>query len=402
MKKRVVFVDDDPMQLSLYALLLEDYASTWDVVLAEGGAQALEILGQGPADVVVSDMHMPGMDGVQLMAEICRRHPQVSRLILSGIGDQEEIARCLENTHQFLAKPVNSSDLIATLGCIRQLDAYLLDEKLKALVGQLDALPSFPSVYLKILRELNSEEPSVEVIAQIVLEDPALTAKVLQVANSAAFGLAQKVSSPFEAVQFLGLTAIRSIALSSHVFSNFEIHPIRGFSVRGLWEDALECARITRVIMRMQRMDESPTEDACTAAMLRNAGRLMLARNLPDQYQEVVTQAVRRQVPLADAELDILGGTSSGVAAYLFGLWGLSAPMVEAVAFHLEPGRSGGKVFCPLTAVHVADIFAAQFSSGKIPGKPPEFDLPYLESVGVQDRLTVWRAEVGRAASSRD
>ena len=59
-------------------------------------------------------------------------------------------------------------------------------------------------------------------IADIAIQDPGLTAKMLQVANSAAFGLAHQVSSPFDAVQFIGLNAVRSIALSAHVFSDFE------------------------------------------------------------------------------------------------------------------------------------------------------------------------------------
>jgi len=270
----------------------------------------------------------------------------------------------------------------------------LRDDKLKALVARLDALPSFPSVYLKIMKELNADEPSVEAIADIVVKDPALTAKMLQVANSAAFGLAQKVSSPFEAVQFLGLAAIRSIALSSHVFSNYERSPVKDFSTRQLWDDALRCSRITRIIMQCEGVDETPTEDACTAAMLRDAGKLMLGRTLPQKCLEAVTVANRRHIPLAEAEREVFGATSAGVAAYLFGLWGLSAPMVEAVAFHQQPERTGTKTFGPLAAVHVASVFAGKFSQDQTSGKPAELDLDYLSAIGVQNRLTAWRAEI--------
>ena len=397
MKKRILFVDDDPLQLNLYALMLEDEPDAWEVALAIGGREALEILAQGRFDVVVSDMRMSGTDGMELMTEICRRHPHVSRIIISGIDDQEEIARCLETTHQFLTKPVGASDLLATLACIRQLDAYLRDEKLKALVGKLDALPSFPTVYLKIMKELNADEPSVEIIADIVVKDPALTAKMLQVANSAAFGLAQKVSSPFAAVQFLGLATVRSIALSSHVFSNFERAPIKGFSVRHLWDSALRCARITRAIMQMEGADENPTEDACAAAMLRDAGKLMLARNLPQPCEQAIKLANQRHISFPDAEKEVFGATSTGVAAYLFGLLGLSAPMVEAVAFHLQPNLSGAKAFGPLAAIHVANVFAGQFSPDQTPGKPVELDLDYLSAAGVQSRLTTWRAEIEKS-----
>ncbi len=393
MKKRILFVDDEPLLLNVYAMMMEDHSATWDTVVAGSGPQALEILTQNRFDVVVSDMRMPGMDGVALMTEIRRQHPTASRIIVSGISDQEDIARCLETTHQFLAKPVREQELLDTLACIRELDAFLQNDKLKALVGKLDALPSFPSVYLKIMREINADEPSVENIAAIVVQDPGLTAKMLQVANSAAFGLAQKVSNPFEAVQFLGFAAVRSIALSAHVFSNYERVPIKGFSVRKLWDDALRCSRVARVIMQMERADESDTEDACAAAMLRNAGKLMLAQNFPEQYQQAGVLAAERRITLQDAEQKIFGATHMAVAAYLFGLWGLSAPMIEAVAFHLEPGKNGRGVFGPLAAVHVANVFAAGFTHDPSPGKLLELDLDYLTTAGVLDRLDDWRAE---------
>ena len=396
MKMRILFVDDEPLLLNFYAMMLEDHSAALESANAENGPQALDLLAHSRFDVVVSDMRMPGMDGVELMTEIRRRHPHMSRIIISGISDQEEIARCLETTHQFLSKPVREQELVATLACIRQLDTYLQDEKLKALVGKLDALPSFPSVYLKIMRELNTDEPSVENIAEVVAQDPGLTAKMLQVANSAAFGLAQKVSNPFEAVQFLGLAAVRSIALSAHVFSNFERVPVKGFSVRKLWDDALLCARITRVIMQMEGADENQTEDACAAAMLRNAGKLMLAQNLPRQCQQANALAAERGLALQNAEQEIFGATHSGVAAYLFGLWGLSAPMVEAVAFHLEPGKSGSGNFTPLTAVHVANVFTAGFSEATPPCKPSQLDLDYLTASRILNRLDAWRAEIER------
>jgi HD-like signal output (HDOD) protein len=244
------------------------------------------------------------------------------------------------------------------------------------------------------MKELNTEDPSLEVIANIVLKDPGLTAKMLQVANSAAFGLSQQVSSPFDAVQFLGMASVRSIALSAHVFANFEKNPIKGFSVKKIWDEAIRCSQMARIIMKQEKADEISTEDACTAAMLRETGQLMLARNIPDEFQHAIELAKTRQISLADAEIEVLGATHNGIAAYLLGLWGLSTPMVEAVAFHLTPAVSGTHSFGPLTAIHVAKIFSQEIYPEPIPGPPAALDLDYLDRVGVKDRLDVWRAEI--------
>jgi len=394
MKKHILFVDDDPLLLEFYAVMMEKAAGHWEIASAENGVRALEILATAKFDVVVSDMRMPGMDGVQLMREVRRLYPQTSRIIISGLGDQEEIARSLETTHQFLTKPVKSSELLATVSRIGKLDAYLLDENLKALVGRLSSLPSFPSVYLKITRELNSEDPSIETIADIAVQDPGLTAKMLQVANSAAFGLAHKVSSPFEAVQFIGLNAVRSIALSAHVFRDFEKIEVKTFSAFQVWTDALRCTRITRQIMRLEKIDADETEDACTAAMLRNVGKLLLAKNLPQQFQQIITLAAAENLTLPEAGQKILGASHASVAAYLFGLWGLATPMVEAVAFHLQPAESETRTFSPLAAVHIAHALTGELWPDKNSGKPAELDHDYLTTIGVDHQLDRWRTEI--------
>ena len=374
--------------------MLDEVADLWDIDVAEGGAKALERLSGKKYDVVVSDMRMPNMNGIQLMNEVRRLHPETSRIIISGLGDQEEIARSLETTHQFLSKPVRSKDLVATLSRIGKLDTLLLDEKLKALAGRLSSLPSFPSIYLQITKELSTEEPSIEAIADLTLQDPALTAKMLQVANSAAFGLPDKVSNPFDAVQFLGLNAVRSIALSAHVFRNFEQLELKTFSANQVWTESLLCARITRQIMRLKRVDENATEDACTAAMLRNVGKLMLAKNLPEEFEKMMALVVQENISQAEAGKTIFGASHTSVAAYLFSLWGLASPMVEAVALHQKPGESETRSFSPLTAVHVAHVFSAELVSDPTPGTHAELDLGYLKAVGVDSEIEEWRREV--------
>jgi HD-like signal output (HDOD) protein len=396
MKKTILFVDDDPLLLNVYAVMMDDAIGDWEIDCAENGLLALEILARKKFDVVVSDLRMPGMDGITLMREIRRLYPHTSRIIVSGVEDQEQIASGLATTHQFLSKPFKLRELAATLSCIGQLDAFLQDEKLKALVSNLDSLPSFPTAFIEITRELNAGEPSVENIADIAIKDPGLTAKMLQVANSAAFGLGQKVSSPFEAVQFIGLAAVRSIALSVHVFRNFENIRFKGFFAHQLWNEALRCAQIARLIMQLENSDENQVEDAGTAAMLRNAGKLMLAQSLPQPFQQAIALAVERKLTLPEAEQEILGATHAGIAAYLLGLWGLSAPMVEGVAFHLQPAQGGSRQFSPLTAVHVAHVLAEESCLDQTSGKPAKLDRDYLASIGCDHRLDYWRAEAKR------
>ena len=86
-----------------------------------------------------------------------------------------------------------------------ELRGLLTEEKLKRLVSQMGTLPSLPSLYFEIVREARSPDASIHKVAEIIAKDPAMTAKVMQLANSAFFGRPRSVSNPFEAVAYVGL-----------------------------------------------------------------------------------------------------------------------------------------------------------------------------------------------------
>ena len=143
MKKRILFVEDDPLLLQMYTMMLDDESDQWDVVVAADALEALRKMEGAAFDVIVTDLILPGMDGAELMNEARIRCPNASRIILSVVSDQERVARCLEMTHQFITKPFDVKILKVTLHRVCGLDAYLKDDKLKTLVGRLGALPSW-------------------------------------------------------------------------------------------------------------------------------------------------------------------------------------------------------------------------------------------------------------------
>jgi YesN/AraC family two-component response regulator len=148
MRKSVLFVEDNPLLLQMDAAALESDSNRWEVLTAKDGGEALSLLGSKPFDIVVSDLHMPGIDGIQLMTAVHQRYPWTSRIMLSGIQDQEQIARSLNSTHQFLSKPVKGRVLKATLERVDGLDAYLQEPELQALLGHMQTLRVSPRFML--------------------------------------------------------------------------------------------------------------------------------------------------------------------------------------------------------------------------------------------------------------
>ena len=382
--KRILFVEDNEVLLELYGMLLDGESDQWQTTLAPDGQAAMALLRQSAFDVVVSDMQMPGMSGIELLSEVRKLHPQTSRIIISGVTDQAEAADSLNCTHLFIPKPFDIKTLRSTLARISSLDAYLKDDKLRGLAGKMRSLPSFPLLYLEIIREIESPSSSIQGIAKIVAKDPGITAKILQVANSAAIGLAERVNDPVEAVQQLGMTTVRSLVLSAQVHSTFAPGRLKHFSADALWAHLMKCGDLARTLMRRERAEFAESEDAFTAGMLHDMGKLMLADSLPDEFEKALTLAAQEKIPLPAAELEIFGATHAGLAAYLFGLWGLPAAIVEAVAFHHTPEKSELKKFSALTAVHVANALAEESPAGSL-------NLDYLHQIGIAHRLDDWQ-----------
>ncbi len=356
--KRILFVEDNELLLELYGILLADCRDEWETSLAPEGETALKLLRQSPFDVVISDMQMPGMNGIELLTEVGRLYPQSSRIIISGVSDQAVAVDSLNCTHLFIPKPFDVKILRSTLARIGSLDAYLKDDKLRGLAGKMRTLPSFPTLYLEITKEIESQNATIQGIANIVARDPGITAKLLQVANSAAFGLSERVNDPVEAVQQLGMTTVRSLVLSAQVYSSFAPGRLKSFCADALWAHLMQTGDLARTIMRRERVDFAETEDAFTAGMLHDMGKLMLANSLPDKYAEALALAKSERMPPPEAEMAVLGATHAGLAAYLLGLWGLPAAIVEAVAFHHSPEQSELKQCSALTAVHVANVLS--------------------------------------------
>src|ERR1700722_9033995 len=219
--KRILFVDDTALMREMYEAMLSGESKRWEVATAESGQEALKLMAQRPFDIVASDMRMDGMTGIELLRVVEKDYPHTSRIIISGLTDQATAADALGSTHQFLVKPVEFKTLRAVLERITGLDDFLKDAKLKALAGKMRALPSFPALYLEIMKAVETPDTSMAEIEFLITKDPGLTAKILQVANSATMGARERISDPLLAVQRLGLNMVRSLALSAHVFASF-------------------------------------------------------------------------------------------------------------------------------------------------------------------------------------
>ncbi len=358
-RKSILFVDDEPKVLNGLERMLRPMRNVWTMSFAESSQKALEILKDSHFDVVVTDIRMPVMNGLQLLSEVKRLYPDTVRIILSGESDRELTMKAVNVSHQFLNKPCDTEILKAAISRIGDLSTLLQKDSIKAMVSRVDSLPSLPSLYVEIMRELQSNDSSIRKIGDIISRDLAMTAKILQLVNSSYFSLPRHISSPEQAVFLLGLDTIKSLVLSIQVFSQFKLKNMPVDYLKRLWDHSMLTAASSKKIATQERQDQVVIDNSFMAGLLHDSGKLVMASCFSDRYAEVVSMAEGSRL-LTEKERELFDVTHAEAGAYLMGLWGLPYPIIEAIAFHHSPGRANTKQFTPLTAVYIANILEGQ------------------------------------------
>jgi HD-like signal output (HDOD) protein len=388
-RKKILFVDDEPNILAGLKRMLRSMRSEMEFFFAENSDQALQCLTGQAIDIVVADMRMAGMDGASLLAVVQKQFPQAVRIMLTGHADDEAVLRTVDVAHRFLTKPIDSATLKETLQGSGVLQDMLNNSGLKSLVAGLGTLPTLPETYANLEKRLRQPDCALADIARIIEQDPAMTAKILQLVNSAFFGLYTRVESPFRAVNLLGLDTIKALVLGLGIFSELPVKSSRLFSVSGLWSHSMTCATFAKAIAGRESEDTTLIEQAFIGGLLHDVGKLLLFAKKRPEYEQAIDQALKDGRPIQETERDLFGASHCDVGAYLLGLWGLPGPVVEALLFHHriadypEPGLS------PALIVHVADSMYHKLQPDHNTRKAP-MAMTVLQQANLADRLESW------------
>ena len=391
MKKRILFVDDEPMVLNGLQRTLRKMRRDWDMTFAASGREALDVLGKKPMDVIVSDLRMPEMDGGRLLAEVKKQHPQVVRIILSGQLDQEMTLKSVQLAHQSLSKPCDAEVLKHTLAKLFALRDFLSDDSIKSIISQIESLPSMPSIYTEIVTEMQSEDPAIKKVGEIISKDLSMTAKILQMVNSAFFGLFQKIKSPEQAVMMLGMETIKALVLSVKIFSEFNQKSFAWFNIDELFDHSLAVSVYAKAIIKNENLDQGLINNSMMAGLLHDLGKLILATNFEKSYRQVRAEAEGTGKNLLDLEYEAFGTSHAEIGAYLMGLWRLENSIIEAIAFHHLPARSMTQNMGLLAAVHVGDALDHEARTPSGENTQLQCDTEYLDKLEITSRIPQWR-----------
>lgn len=397
MERTILLVDDDVNVTSAIRRTVRKGNEAWKLVSFNSTDATLEYMAQNPVHLLLSDIRMPGKNGFHLLKTVAREYPSTVRIIFSGHYEEENVMDSVCFAHQFLAKPVNANTLREEIDFICYLQELLHNQSLEQEIGGLMTLQTAPDNFMELLRVLQSPEPSIKRIAVLINKDLALTARIMQVVNSAFFGLPHRASNSEQAVMMLGVDNLRNLLLSVKIFQLFEGGSVPAKLVERLWLHSSKVAGIARAIATYEDFPDKKVDECMLAAMLHDIGKMVLLK-LPAYRAELARQLQKTDAKELNMERMLVGTTHAEAGGYLIGIWGLERAVVDAVIHHHCPSRSRGKnAISPLTMVHVANYLVNKSLPPSIHATT-ELDLEYLQNLGLENHVTEWE-EIARKAN---
>ncbi|MBI4848946.1 MAG: HDOD domain-containing protein [Nitrospirae bacterium] len=400
-RQTILFVDDELSILNSLRRLLQDEA--WDLIFAESGEKGLELLNKQEVDIIISDVRMPGMDGITFLKQVKELYPHVVRIFLSGYADRSAIVQALSEgcAQQLVSKPWEDDEL---KGIIR--DALLQAEELKQkgkglqkIINSISTLRTMPQTYFEIKKCFSHiNTVSIERLAEIIEQDTSISAELLRWANSALFGQMHKVDTVERALMVLGIDIIEGLVLSYSIIGPISSgsRSATGFDLKDFQTHSLSCGILAKMLAgRLPHMDDKEAERAFTAGLLHDMGKLVEEMCLADDFKKIMDTARLKNSLLIEAEYDVLETNHEEIGRHLAEWWSMPSFLVNAIRWHHEPHlcKTSQDI---VAAVHVANVLVQKFELGssgnfRIPEADPAslkyFDLTEEELPSIKESV---------------
>ena len=245
----------------------------------------------------------------------------------------------------------------------------------KKIFAKINNLPALPIVIPKLLSLLEDKETRAELIVDTVSHDPALTSKILQVANSAYYGFPQKITNLERAIALLGFNMVKSLALSIGVIRTLPSHSRNSvFSHEDLWIHSLAVATLMRYFSRKTKQNSEEAETLFIIGLLHDVGKIVFDQFFPEDFQkaiELVSQ--NKTLLLHDAETRTIGIDHGETGALLLSRWRFPDVIVDPIGAHHQGEPHKGNPAMDVAILRISDALAQQERVGNSgnPTPPP-------------------------------
>ena len=236
-------------------------------------------------------------------------------------------------------------------------------EDIRLGIRNIKNLPTLPVIVSRILEVADDSGSSANELAEIVSRDMSVSAKVLNLANSAFYGFSRRITTIPQAVVVLGFDTVRSLALSVSVFDTLtrpsgEV----SFDYEAFWIHSIGCGTASRLIAK--ELGYRDTGTFFVAGLLHDLGKIILDTHFHEQYREVVEEMVEEERSAFDVEIDILDIDHAEVGGWLAARWKFPEILVTPIASHHNLMSAAEAHLKESTVVHLANILTKRAGIG--------------------------------------
>lgn len=233
------------------------------------------------------------------------------------------------------------------------MDKVQMQERAEILVGAVDDLPTIPVVATQVIQMLDNPDVSVEEIADLMLTDQVMTARVMKLINSPVYKPAHEITSLKRALVYLGLRHIRELALTTSVLSAFDADS-GAIELNLFWEHSFGVGMVSKIIA--QKVGYADLEKAYIAGIIHDLGEVFLSNYMKGPFQDVLDKITNHDIRLYNAEAEILGTTHCEIGLSIARRWNFPEAYCEVISCHHTPGEASvDPILCAI--VNLADLF---------------------------------------------
>ena len=353
MLKRILFVDDERSISQAFAKIFSN--TEYEILVAGSGEEALTILKNYNADIIVADLRMPNMSGQQLLLTVKKMYPSINRMIVSSYIDENEVIKNIISglCSTYILKPWEPKAIYDLISQLLSTKEKFHNNELLLIINQMENLSMRVGVY-NAVNQLIEKDANIQMIARVIQSDPTVTVAVLRVANSAYSNL--KTSSLTQAIAYLGLYVIRNIILSS-MFKTINTHSSL-LHVSILTKQANSTNYFVSQIYEKLLKKKMPDSYA-TAGLLHSLGLIICLHYFPGKYSGVIECYLKQtHKGLIEYEKEQIAITHNDIGGYLLSWWGIPYPIVEVALYYHDPMNSAIINKELVNIVHVASYYA--------------------------------------------
>jgi len=264
-----------------------------------------------------------------------------------------------------------------------------------AIAQHVKSIPTLPTVLTELSRRMEDPKTSSDDLAQVILQDQAISSKVLKLVNSPFYGYSGRINTINQGIVILGFNAVKNLVLSTSVIEAFKgTESGENFRIENLWVHSAAVAGVSKLLA--ERSGGADPEEAFVVGLLHDIGKILLWISEPKLLSGCIAASQLHKLPLGEVERKVVGFGDNELAAVLAEKWKFPASLREALRWRPQPEYAGASA--PLAScIHCANILC--MAMGASPIVPPVLPIPDTkawELLGLHhdDRLRPILAEV--------